>query len=423
MTVGSFFFFAGAFILLIFVVVIVHETGHFVFAKLAGVRVDEFAIGFGPRLLSKKWGETVYALRAIPAGGFVRMAGMLGLQGEADAGERNFYRASIPKRFITILAGVLFNFVFAAGCFAVVYMQSTPSRVQPSSPAQKAGLREGDEILRVDGTVIRSDTKEHVTDDLHTVTAAAQGRPMRVTYRGSDGTVRTTTVKPELVVINDSTTGGANSVPTGELIIASINGEPVGTGEPASLVNGATLSGYVEGPDGSPGRPFSQKTITGAKSGFGTQATAIAVWLMGIQAGQDGEPLPTAVKDGFVFIPGFIRDTVTGIYHLATTPSEGGLNGPHGLSGPVGIAQVTVASANGTGPPFLYWIGFVSMNLGFVNLLPIPFLDGGKLLFLIVEAVRRRRMDPRHEAFAYAVGLAFVVLFAVYVTIGDVSRL
>src|SRR5205807_3771290 len=105
-----------------------------------------------------------------------------------------------------------------------------------------------------------------------------------------------------------------------------------------------------------------------------------------------------AVRDGFTAIPAFIGDTVTGIYRLATTPSRGGLNGPQGLSGPVGIAQVTVSSANGTGPPYLFWLGFVSMNLGFVNLLPIPFLDGGKLFFLLLEALRRRRLDPRHEA-------------------------
>jgi regulator of sigma E protease len=129
------------------------------------------------------------------------------------------------------------------------------------------------------------------------------------------------------------------------------------------------------------------------------------------------------VSDGFVAIPTFIHDTVTGIYHIITTPSEGGLNGRNGLSGPVGIAEATVSAANGGGTPFLFWIGFVSMNLAFVNLLPIPFLDGGKLLFLLVEAVRRRRLDPRHEALAYAVGLALVLVFAVYVTIGDVSRL
>ncbi|HKR99455.1 MAG TPA: site-2 protease family protein [Candidatus Dormibacteraeota bacterium] len=413
----------GAIVLLILVVVVVHEAGHFVFAKLSGVRVDEFAIGFGPKLLSRKLGETLYSIRAIPAGGFVRMAGMLGLQGEADAGERNFYRASIPKRLITVFAGVLFNFVFAAACFAIGNMQSTPSQVQPRSPAETAGLHAGDTILSVNGAAIPHDSQDAVTSALHRVTAAAQGQPMSVTYRGADGAQHTTTVRPELVVITDGT-GAGTTAPAGELIIDGIDGKPVGTGDPAALVNGHEIAGYVQAQDGSPGKPFSHKTVAGALSGFdNANASTVAVWLMGIQAGHDGAALLPAIKDGIVAIPAFIGDTVSGLYHLITTPKQGGLNGPHGLSGPVGIAEVTVSSANGTGPPYLFWLGFVSMNLGFVNLLPIPFLDGGKILFLLIEAVRRRRLDPRHEAFAYAVGLAFVLLFAVYVTIGDVSRL
>jgi regulator of sigma E protease len=419
-TVGSFFFDAGAIILLLFVVVIVHEGGHFVFAKLSGVQVDEFAIGFGPRLLAKKWGDTVYAIRAIPAGGFVRMAGMLGLEGESDAGERNFYRASIPKRFITIAAGVIFNFVFAAGCFAAVYMQPNNSHVLPASPAYNAGLRDGDVILSVNGKPIRHDTQADVTDDLHAVTAATKGQTLTVTFRTAGGSTRMTTIRPELVVINSDTTGSA---PTGELVVTAINGQPTGIGDPSLVTDGATLSGFQEKPDGSPGKAFSGVVLHGVKNGFGAGGPIQAAWLIGVQAGSDGLPLISAVRDGFVAIPSFIHDTVTGIYHLVTTPSQGGLNGPQGLSGPVGIAQATVTAANGGGTPYLFWLGFVSMNLAFVNLIPIPFLDGGKLLFLLIEAVRRRRLDPRHEALAYAIGLALVVVFAVYVTIGDVGRL
>ena len=96
-----------AVLLVLFVIVIVHELGHYLFAKWSGIRVDEFAIGFGPRLIGRRIGETLYSIRLVPAGGFVRMAGMMGLEGEADAGERNFYRATIPRRSATILAGGL----------------------------------------------------------------------------------------------------------------------------------------------------------------------------------------------------------------------------------------------------------------------------------------------------------------------------
>src|ERR1700736_4083385 len=103
----------GAVILVLLTVVLVHEGGHFLVGKLCGVRVDEFSVGFGPRIAAKRFGETTYSLRVIPAGRFVRMAGMLGLEGEADAGERNFYRASIPKRLATLMAGVAANMIFA----------------------------------------------------------------------------------------------------------------------------------------------------------------------------------------------------------------------------------------------------------------------------------------------------------------------
>ena len=104
----------------------------------------------------------------------------------------------------------------------------------------------------------------------------------------------------------------------------------------------------------------------------------------------------------------------------------GGVNGPNGLSGPVGIAQATAtASQNGflSQNGLVFWIGFISMNLGLINVLPIPFLDGGKLFFLGIESIRRKRLEPRNEAIISAVGLALVVMLLIYVTIGDVSRL
>ena len=94
----------GAVVITLLAVVLVHEFGHFSVAKLSGIQVDEFAVGFGPKLFSRKRGDTLYSLRAVPAGGFVRMPGMLGLAGEADAGDRNFYRATKPRRFATLAA-------------------------------------------------------------------------------------------------------------------------------------------------------------------------------------------------------------------------------------------------------------------------------------------------------------------------------
>lgn len=413
----------GAIVLTFLLVVLVHEGGHFVVAKLSGIRVDEFAVGFGPKLLWRKVGDTVYSLRLLPAGGFVRLPGMLGVEGESDAGERNFYRASKPRRALTMFAGIAFNLIFAGICFTVVNLAPTPSKVVAGGALAAAGVGDGATIVAINGTTIRHDTPEHVTTDLHAATAADQGRPMHVTYRTANGALRTTVVQPQLVVTVPTQTG---TLQPGVYVVTSIDGRPVGTGAPAAVLgNGAsvTVSGYAEG---KPAQTFSGASIANVKTGFGSADQVNAAWLMGLQAGVDGEAFPVAVADGFRAIPDFIRGQAVGIYQLITVPSLGGITGPNGLSGPVGIAQQTVTAAQGGifgQQGLIWWIGFVSMSLGLVNVLPIPFLDGGKLLFIAIEAVRRKRVDPRIEIAASAIGLALVVLLVVYVTIGNVSRL
>jgi len=428
----QFLIYAGAFILVLVSVITIHEFGHFLVGKLSGIKVEEFAIGFGPKLYSRKIGETLYAIRAIPAGGFVRMAGMLGLTGESDAGERNFYRATRPRRFATVSAGIIANFVFGGLIFAIVDMQPTPYVFDAHAASGAAGLTSGDTILAINNSTIRQDNLADVTTDLHNATTASQGHPMTVEYRASDGSIHTTTLTPRLIVANviaDQSTVAGGKLPEGGLAITSINGSPVGTGDPAQLLGGGspvTVSGYLENEDGSPSKYFTNVTVSGIRDGYPTNNAIRAAWIMGVVPGFNGLSAPAGVASGFSAIPGFVWGEVTGIYGLIVHPPQGGINGPQGFTGPVGIAQETaVATNNGfLGPNGLvWWIGFISLNLGFVNMLPIPFLDGGKLLFILIESVRRRRINPKVEAAITAVGLAVIVIFAVYVTIGDVSRL
>jgi regulator of sigma E protease len=428
----QFIIYALAFILVLVSVITIHEFGHFLVGKLSGIKVEEFAIGFGPKIYSRTVGETLYAIRAIPAGGFVRMAGMLGLAGETDAGERNFYRASRPRRFATVAAGIVANFVFGGIIFAIVDMQPTPYAFDAHAAAGTAGLASGDTILAINGHAIRQDNINDVTTDLHAATTDSAGNPMTVVYSTSNGSIHTTTLTPRLTVaniLNNPKAIANGKLPEGGLTITAINGNPVGTGDPASLLGGGSpvaISGYLENADGSPSKYFTNVTVSGIKDGYPTNNAIRAAWIMGVVPGFDGESAPAAVASGFSAIPGFIGAEFSGIYGLIVHPPQGGINGPQGFTGPVGIAQETaVATNNGfLGPNGLvWWIGFISMNLGFVNMLPIPFLDGGKLLFILIESVRRRRLNPKVEAAITAVGLAVIVVFAVYVTIGDVSRL
>lgn len=421
MTVGQFFIDAGAIILTFLVVVLVHESGHYVVAKLSGIRVDEFAFGFGPKLFGKKLGETQYSFRALPLGGYVRMPGMLGIAGEADAGERNFYRASRTRRFLTVAAGIIFNVVFAGLCFTVVNLAPTPSRVATGGALAAAGVGNGAIIDSINGSTIRHDTRDNVASDLHKATQADEGRPMHVTYTAANGQVHTVTVTPQLTIFLPTATGGLQP---GVYVITSISGQPVGPGDPAQLLGGTpVVSGFSQGQRSS---TFSAVSLAQVTTGYGSPTAVQAAWLVGLSAGFDGQPFPTAIANGFIEIPTFVHDQAVGIYDLITVPSLGGLNGPNGLSGPVGIAQATVTAAQGGifgQGGFIWWLGFVSMSLGLINVLPIPFLDGGKLFFILVEAVRRKRVDPRVEAVAAAIGLSLIVLLLVYVTIGNVSHL
>jgi regulator of sigma E protease len=435
----------GAIILVLLTVVLVHEGGHFLVGKLCGIRVDEFSVGFGPRIAAKTVGETTYSLRILPAGGYVRMAGMLGLEGEADAGERNFYRATIPKRLITILAGILANMIFAGLLFTVIFAWPNASHIQPGAAAQLAGLRDGDVIVSVDGQPIRHDTAADVSSDLHAATARADGRPMTVVYT-SGGTTHTATIAPSLIVVNGipapatasasagatpATTGGGTvhslaTLPVGvEFVVTAINGQAVSAGDPAQLVQAggsAVVSGFVINDDGSRGASYSNLTASGLTDGSGAPGAIQAAWRLGVTPNYDGEPVTQALADGFGQIPTFVTTTFADLSNLITNPKSGGITGPQGLSGPVGIVRETVTATHQGGRSLAYWIAFISMNLGLVNILPIPFLDGGKAALILVEAIRRRRLDPRREAMIYAVGLALVVVFVIYVTIGDVSR-
>ena len=164
-----------AFLVLITIVVVVHEGGHYTLAKLSGIRVDEFFVGFGPRVVSFRRGDTEYGIRALPVGGFVRMPGMLGLEGEADAGERNFYRATVPRRLATIAAGVIFNLVFGALCLTVVAAQASPSYVPAGEPTARAGLVNGDVILSIGGSTISYASPTATDDDFYSRRAAEPG--------------------------------------------------------------------------------------------------------------------------------------------------------------------------------------------------------------------------------------------------------
>jgi regulator of sigma E protease len=405
----------AAIIAVLLVVVVVHEMGHYLVAKWSGIQVDEFAVGFGPKLLWRRIGETVYALRAVPAGGFVRLAGMTGLPEERDPGPRAFWRASIPRRTATILAGGIFNLVFAGLVFSALAVPGHDSTIPSWSALAPAGVRSGDSIVAVNGRRIDHTDGDTVANDLHAATDGSDGRAVAVVYATPDGGQHTVTVRPVLLLNNDDRT---NTLPA-QLVVTRIDGKPVGTGDPRALFgDGASAKVCGHTPD-SPGTEVCG-TLGGVATGSGDIGRAEAAWRFGFSPDYEGSSLPYALARGFTSVPQQIGATFSGLYQILTTPSSGGIKG--NVQGPVGVVRSTGDAAEGGWGSYIFWVGFLSLNLGMFNLLPIPFLDGGRFAFIVLEALRRRRVDPRREAMVHYVGLMLIMALVVYVTFtGDLG--
>ena len=330
--------------------VIVHESGHFLTAKLSGIKVEQFSVGFGPQLLGWQRGETLYAIRAIPLGGFVKLAGM---DGSMDAGPRSFNAHPLWQRFIVIVAGSAFNLALPVLIFFSIYTTvgaaevKTPiqvSSVDAGTPASTAGLRDGDVIQSVNGQPIRQ------FEDLRNALDAAKNAPVTVVVERS-GQPLTLTVTPKL--------------------------------DPSS---GAYILGFHP---------------------------AIHSWKPG-----PVESAGRAVKDTGDSITGIVG----GIYLLITDKSLGGLLGPRGLEGPVGIVKTTARAAQAGILPVLEVAALLSLSLGLANILPFPALDGGRAAFLVLELIRGRPVDPAREQVVHYVGLALLFGLIGLVTYNDVLR-
>lgn len=326
--------------------ILIHEFGHFLAAKRAGVRVEEFSLGFGAKLFSRRWGETEYALRLIPLGGFVRMAGMVPAD-EAGKGiePRDFRAKSVWTRMQIIGAGPAMNFVVAILLLALVFwglgVPDHPTlvvrAVQPGFPAASSGIQPGDRIVAIGGQAVQD------WDQLSRTIRANSGRELalEVQRQGRRMVLRVTP-------IFDPGRG-----------VAVIGIEPV-----------------------------------------------MAVRRL---------PLAAALWQGVLGTVGVVREALLGLALF--------LRGRAAVMGPVGIGQ-EISQASQLGLAHLLLLtAALSANLGLFNLLPVPALDGSRLVFLALEALRGRPVDPRKESYVHLVGFALLLLIMAFVTYHDLVRL
>lgn len=323
-----------------------HEAGHFSVAKLFGVRVHEFSIGFGTRMASFVRGGTLYALRAIPLGGYVRLGGME--PGEYDL-QDGFHRKPAYQRLLVLLAGPLANFVCASILVAILLLPSSAAavgtvlQVTPNSPAARAGIRAGWVVESADGQSLSGDVGK-----LRTIEARNPGRPLQLVVGLPDGSTRHLAVTPAY----DRTE---------------------------------------------------------------------KAWIMGVRPAQ--YTAPEAIGSALAFPWLTIRDIGSGIAQLVTGQVPGGIGGPSGVTGPIGIGYATYSAAEQGLDQYLQILALLSVALGLTNLLPLPALDGARIAVVIIEALRRRPLNREREMAVQRYGL--VALMALIVVVGylDVSRL
>ena len=327
--------------------VLVHEFGHFITAKMTGMRVDEFAIGFGPKIISKRRGETVYSLRAIPLGGFNDIAGM---EPENNpAGERGFCAKPVLSRMIVILAGATMNFILPVVLFFTIY--ATLGIAQPATEpviggiiegmsAEKAGLKEGDEILSVNGQAVA--TWKEFTDKLRTID---EGQNILLEFKRGDE-VSKVTVSPTY-------------------------------------------------------NKQEQRVLVGVQSSIVYEKKSVL------------ESFTLAI-DHTKEITVMMIDSIIMLFQ---EPEQ-----TENLAGPIGIVQMSGQVAERGFIPLLNFAALLSINLGIINLLPVPVLDGGHFVNLFIEAVRGKPLGSKAVAYTQRVGITLLIMLMLFATKNDLVR-
>jgi len=337
--------FIGILILLVFA----HEFGHFITAKLAKVKVEEFGIGFPPRIISFKRGETTYSLNAIPLGGFTKMLGE-----EDPTLPGSLASKSIPIRFLVLSAGSLMNILLPILLLATSFMiphdmvmeQVQVQEVASGSPAQIAGIEPGDTILAINDHTIRN------RGDVGYFIQLYLGSEINVQLQRGELSQREVSLKPRW-------------------------NPPEGQG-----ATGISIAGV-------------DSTII---------RESYPVW----------KAVPSSITHCWQILVLF-RNEVIGWFIRGTPPQ---------LTGPIGIAELTGEMAKAGLSPLLEFAALISINLAIINLLPFPGLDGGRLIFVALEWVRRgKRISPKREGLVHLIGFVLLILFIMVVSYYDIANI
>ncbi|MCI8470313.1 MAG: RIP metalloprotease RseP [Clostridia bacterium] len=404
-------------IVLLGVLITIHELGHFIVAKLCKVKVNEFAIGFGPAIWKKQGKETKYTLRLIPLGGYNSLEG----EDELSEDEKSFSKASIPKRIAIVLAGAMVNIIFAIVIYFIIialsgtYISNQIEEVLDGYVAQMIELQPDDKIIEIDGQNIRS------KKDLNEALEKSEGNEM-TTKVERNGEILTYNIKPselkskvtgiyldencKIIAVQKGSPSELQGVQANDILLKvndiNVNGDTNIALQEISRKDNNTMTLTVK-------RGEEEITIEVTPD---YQTT----YLLGVNLKLAEDTLWNRCIHASMQTQEFLLSIVDNLKQLFT-----GNVGVDQMMGPVGISEV-VAKTDGI-REFFEMMALISLSLGVTNLLPIPALDGGKILILLIEAIRRKPMKQQTEINIQLLGFAVLIALSLYVTYNDILRI
>jgi len=418
--------------------ILIHEFGHYAVAKLLGVRVEQFAIGFGKRLIGFRKGETDYRINAIPLGGYVKMSGENPMD-ERTGDPREFMSHSRWHRFLIAIAGPSMNILLAIVLLTCVYMvhyeyaaymdqQAVVGYVEPNSPAAKAGVQRGDRLVQIDG--VHNPTWEQVS----VKELLNPNQPLNFTVQRDNKTIQGSVVP---VPVTSSEVGSAGWHPDEPVIVGDIeSGLPadrigIKPGDRIIALDGQPVSSIqvmIERLQQTKSKPL-QLTVDRSGKILNFTATPVLAptngeshYRLGFRNMPEVKvsqlPLPQAfshsLKDNERFSRILLQLVGKLVQHKVSLKT---------VSGPIGIAQQAGEAAQEKGwTPLLALTAAISLNLGIFNLLPIPIMDGGVILLLFIESLMGRDISLPIKERIYQAAFVFLVLFAAVVIYNDIAK-
>lgn len=374
-------------VLMFLVMISLHEFGHFITGKLLGFKILEYAIGFGPAIFTRRGKETQYSLRVFPLGGYCKFEG----EDTQSQDRRAFSNRPSWQRFIVLAAGGLFNIILGFVLFLVILPQTSPfatnrvSEVVAGSYIEQAGLIKGDRIVEINGKNIGSYNDISLNmQDLHensevTLSVKRDGEVIGLLFRPT---------KNEIIYEYDE---------DGITVKNSIN----------SQLASEQFYEYSDDMPKDPAKVGTTETVNRLIIGFvpeQEEVTIFNIW------GEAFNQTKFVVK----------------LVYRSLWDMISGKVGVEQMSGPVGVVSEVNNAVNSGSDRWLYVLNLTALltiNLGLFNLLPIPALDGGRLLFLIPEIITRKKIPPEKEGIVHAIGLILILAFAVYISFNDIMKL